>query len=170
MFGSKCFGPYLGYGSSRAAFWRLQEGSGGAEEALERRCATGSSRAARAGFVAAGRWRQRAVSRQGRQLDAVGRPQSRPPLSAGWPRMRALRQATAWSRKFADRTTTPPNHRHGVQRSAAGARPLDRAAGRRRSCQATIGPACGRETIRVLLLNHDLKPWRGKKVVRSSAR
>ena len=31
-------------------------------------------------------------------------------------------------------------------------------------------PRVGRETIRVLLLNHDLKPWRGKKVVRSSAR
>lgn len=27
-------------------------------------------------------------------------------------------------------------------------------------------PAVGRETIRVLLQNHDLKPWRGKNVVR----
>ena len=28
-------------------------------------------------------------------------------------------------------------------------------------------PRVGRETIRVLLLNHDLKPWREKNVVRS---
>jgi len=27
-------------------------------------------------------------------------------------------------------------------------------------------PRVGRETIRVLLLHHDLKPWRGKNVVR----
>jgi len=27
-------------------------------------------------------------------------------------------------------------------------------------------PRVGRETIRVLLLSHDLKPWRGKNVVR----
>ena len=31
-------------------------------------------------------------------------------------------------------------------------------------------PRVGRETIRVLLLNHDLKPWRGKKVVHSATR
>ena len=28
-------------------------------------------------------------------------------------------------------------------------------------------PRVGRETIRILLLHHDLKPWRGKNVVRS---
>ena len=31
-------------------------------------------------------------------------------------------------------------------------------------------PRVGRETIRVLLLNHDLKPWREKNVVRSATR
>ena len=31
-------------------------------------------------------------------------------------------------------------------------------------------PSVGRETIRILLLSHDLKPWRGKNVVRSGAR
>ena len=30
-------------------------------------------------------------------------------------------------------------------------------------------PRVGRETIRVLLLNHDLKPWREKNVVRGRA-
>ena len=30
-----------------------------------------------------------------------------------------------------------------------------------------ILPRVGRETIRILLLSHDLKPWRGKNVVRS---
>ena len=33
-----------------------------------------------------------------------------------------------------------------------------------------ILPAVGRETIRILLLNHDLKPWREKNVVRTEAR
>jgi putative transposase len=31
-------------------------------------------------------------------------------------------------------------------------------------------PAIGRETIRILLLHHDLKPWREKNVVRSGSR
>ncbi len=31
-------------------------------------------------------------------------------------------------------------------------------------------PRLGRETVRVLLLNHDLKPWREKNVVRGGAR
>ena len=31
-------------------------------------------------------------------------------------------------------------------------------------------PRVGRETIRILLLRHDLKPWRGKNVLRSGAR
>jgi transposase len=31
-------------------------------------------------------------------------------------------------------------------------------------------PRVGRETIRILLLSHDLKPWREKNVVRSGAR
>ena len=31
-------------------------------------------------------------------------------------------------------------------------------------------PSVGRETIRILLLSHDLKPWREKNVVRSGAR
>ncbi len=33
-----------------------------------------------------------------------------------------------------------------------------------------IVPAIGREAIRVLLQSHDLKPWRGKNVVRREAR
>jgi homeodomain-containing protein len=31
-------------------------------------------------------------------------------------------------------------------------------------------PQVGRETIRILLLHHDLKPWRGKNVVRGGSR
>jgi putative transposase len=31
-------------------------------------------------------------------------------------------------------------------------------------------PAVGRETIRILLLHHDLKPWREKNVVRRGSR
>lgn len=31
-------------------------------------------------------------------------------------------------------------------------------------------PRVGRETIRLLLLDHDLRPWRGKNVVRSGTR
>jgi putative transposase len=31
-------------------------------------------------------------------------------------------------------------------------------------------PQVGRETIRILLLHHDLKPWRGKNVVRGRSR
>jgi hypothetical protein len=31
-------------------------------------------------------------------------------------------------------------------------------------------PAIGRETIRILLLHHDLKPWREKNVVRGGSR
>jgi len=31
-------------------------------------------------------------------------------------------------------------------------------------------PRVGRETIRVLLLHHDLKPWREKNVVRGRSR
>jgi len=30
-----------------------------------------------------------------------------------------------------------------------------------------LAPKVGRETIRILLTNHELKPWRGKKLVRS---
>jgi putative transposase len=30
-------------------------------------------------------------------------------------------------------------------------------------------PEVGRETIRILLLHHDLKPWRGKNVVRGGS-
>jgi putative transposase len=33
-----------------------------------------------------------------------------------------------------------------------------------------LAPKVGRETIRVLLLHHDLKPWRGKNVVRGGTR
>ena len=32
--------------------------------------------------------------------------------------------------------------------------------------QRRLVPRVGRETIRILLLSHDLKPWRGKNVVR----
>ncbi len=46
----------------------------------------------------------------------------------------------------------------------AGRRPLDRAPGGRGSRQANLVPRVGRETIRILLLSHDLRPWRGKKV------
>jgi hypothetical protein len=33
-----------------------------------------------------------------------------------------------------------------------------------------LAPAVGRETIRILLLDHDLKPWREKNVVRGGSR
>ncbi len=36
--------------------------------------------------------------------------------------------------------------------------------------QRRLVPRVGRETIRVLLLSHDLKPWREKNVVRSATR
>jgi len=32
-----------------------------------------------------------------------------------------------------------------------------------------LTPQVGRETIRILLQSHDLKPWRGKNVVRSGS-
>jgi transposase len=33
-----------------------------------------------------------------------------------------------------------------------------------------LAPAVGRETVRILLLDHDLKPWREKNVVRGGSR
>jgi putative transposase len=47
------------------------------------------------------------------------------------------------------------SYRDGVQRSSGGSYPVDGAAGSRRSLKADVG----RETIRILLLHHDLKPW-----------
>jgi putative transposase len=35
------------------------------------------------------------------------------------------------------------------------------------SVKRRLVPRVGRETIRILLLSHDLKPWREKNVVRS---
>jgi putative transposase len=57
-------------------------------------------------------------------------------------------------------------HRYGMQRSARGVRSLDRASGGRGSGQAQVGSASRKGTIRILLLHHDLKPWREKHVVR----
>ena len=64
-----------------------------------------------------------------------------PGASARRSRTGALRQAAARRGKLAFGQATPAHHRHGLQRSAAGPRPLDGTAGGPRSCQATIGPA-----------------------------
>jgi hypothetical protein len=48
-----------------------------------------------------------------------------------------------------------------------GIRPVDRATGGGRSSQKTTGAGGGQETIRILLLSHDLKPWREENVVRA---
>ena len=43
---------------------------------------------------------------------------------------------------------------------------MDRAADRREAVKRKLTPQVGRETIRILLESHELKPWREKNVVR----
>lgn len=55
------------------------------------------------------------------------------------------------------------DHHHGVQRPAGRTGTLDRTADRGGRDQARKSvPQVGRETVRVLLESHDLKPWRKK--------
>ena len=111
----------------------------------------------------------RAADRRSPAPDAASRAQSRPALSARRPRTGALRQAAARCGKLACGQTTPAHHRHGLQRSAAAAAPAGRCGWwPKKLSSEDWSRASARETIRILLLSHDLKPWRKKNVVRSS--
>ena len=55
--------------------------------------------------------------------------------------------------------------RHGVQRSAGGQARWTMRLIAEEAVKRKLVPQVGRETIRVLLSSHDLKPWREKNVV-----
>jgi hypothetical protein len=63
-------------------------------------------------------------------------------------------------------------HRYQKGRQQPAGRPhsLDGAPGGRGSRKTQAVPRVGRETIRILLLSHDLKPWREKNVGRGPPR
>ena len=58
------------------------------------------------------------------------------------------------------------DHRHGLQRASPGAARWTVRLIAEHAVQQKLVPQVGRETIRILLQRHDLKPWREKHVVR----
>jgi hypothetical protein len=89
-----------------------------------------------------------------------------PSLSAGRPGARALREAEA--RRA---TLLQDSQRQHIIAMVCSDPPEGRARWTVRlvaeeAVKRRLVPRVGRETIRVLLLLHDLKPWRGKNVVR----
>ena len=76
--------------------------------------------------------------------DSTGDSPARPSLPAGRPGWCPLREAAARRGRGAGRQPEAADHRHGLQRSARGPRPLDGAPGGRRSREAKTGSASGK--------------------------
>jgi len=69
-----------------------------------------------------------------------------------------------------DQKPEAADHCHGLQRSTGRARSMAVRLVAEEVIKRKLVPKVGRETIRVLLLHHDLKPWREKNVVRGGTR
>ena len=100
--------------------------------------------------------------------DAAGDSQDRPSLSGRCAGTGSLREATGREPSLCWRTVrSSGSSQWSAPVRSGGLRPVDGATGGRGSGQKRrLATAWwSRETIRILLLSHDLKPWREKNVV-----
>ena len=95
---------------------------------------------------------------------------SAPRIAEVLPMTRQAARNLARRGKLAFGQATPAHHRHGLQRSATRPRGGSLHLVAAEAVKRRWVPRVGRETIRILLLRHDLKPWREKNGVRAGTR
>ena len=144
----------------------------GLSESRLRRCVTSVGGIERAVLIAHW-WTGRGPAEPQRWTQRRGRRSSRPlPLLHGvCPRYAAaLPRSRGVERRRRPARGEPVLGGRPCRVRAGGRRPLDGPSDRGRSGARKLVPTIGRETIRLLLLNHDLKPWREKKLVHRRTR
>jgi hypothetical protein len=156
----------VGYGTSSTAYPSQKEGSEGVEGTLERRCAAGARRAAGCGAFAVSQGPQRAPRFRRGSFDAAGDSEGGHRYQQG-----GLERALYEKQRPGAAALLDDGQRQRIIAMVCSDPPEGRARWTVRlvaeeAVKRRLVPRVGRETVRILLLHHDLKPWREKNVVR----